>query len=99
MGTTLADFTSETRMLSRYYEEAHWLAAMYEFPVTPKLTTRLSVEYDLVEAELVGSMIELVRDLHCWKGSLGVGRDNGDFRLMFLLQLKAFPGVKVGAGG
>lgn len=98
MGSSLLDFTGENNLYAQPYEEAQWLKAELTLPINAKTTGRLTLAYDFVDGEVARESLEIIRDLHCWMGSVAVGQDNGDFFVSVMLYLKAFPSMSVEGG-
>lgn len=98
MGSPLLDFTGEANSLAYPYDEAQWLEAQLTLPINAKTTGRLSLAYDFVDNDMARQSLEIIRDLHCWMGSIAVGQDNGDFFVTVMFTLKAFPSMSVGGG-
>jgi len=98
MGSSLLDFTGENNLYAMPLEEAQWLKAELTLPINAKTTGRLALAYDVVDGEVAHSSLEIIRDLHCWMGSLAVGQDNGDFFVSVMLSLKAFPSMRIDGG-
>jgi hypothetical protein len=98
MGSSLVDLTGEHGYLVREYQEAQTAMGEIFVPIDEKTSGRIRLEYDLEEAELARQVYEIIRDLHCWMGSLALEEDNGDVRIMVMLYLKAYPGTKIDLG-
>jgi len=98
MGSSLVDLTGEHGYLVRDYQEAQTAVGEVFIPINEKTTGRIRLEYDLEEAALARQVYEIIRDLHCWMGSLALEEDNGDVRVMVMLYLKAYPGTKIDLG-
>jgi lipopolysaccharide assembly outer membrane protein LptD (OstA) len=90
MASTLDDFRGQS-WLGRRYDESHTVGLGLEFPLGAKTSAQVSYSYDLVENEFARQSYRLLRDLHCWMGSLSFEEEDGDFSMMFLFYLKAFP--------
>ena len=95
MGSSLLDFSGESNLYSTAHEEAHWLRAELTLPINAKTTGRIALAYDLQDNEIEHSSLEIIRDLHCWMGSVAVGQENGDFFVSVMLSLKAFPSMRL----
>jgi hypothetical protein len=98
MGSSLVDLTGEHGYLVREYLETQTAVGELFIPINEKTSGRIRLEYDLEEAELTRQVYEILRDLHCWMGSLALEEDNGDVRIMVMLYLKAYPGTKIDLG-
>lgn len=98
MGSSLVDLTGEHGYLVREYGATQSAVGEVWIPLTEKLTGRVRLEYDIEETELARQVYELIRDMHCWMGSVAFSEDNGDYRIMLMLYLKAYPSVKVDVG-
>jgi lipopolysaccharide assembly outer membrane protein LptD (OstA) len=98
MGSTLVDWTGEAGLLQKTFEETHSIVASIGFPINEKTSARARVEYDFMQGEVALHSYQIIRDLHCWMGALEVGQDNGDFFIMLVLSLKAFPDIDISAG-
>jgi hypothetical protein len=98
MGSSLLDFTGENNLYAQPLEEAHWIKTQLTLPINAKTTGRINLAYDFVDSEVALNSIEIIRDLHCWMGSLAVGQDNGDFFVTVMLSLKAFPSMRIDGG-
>jgi lipopolysaccharide assembly outer membrane protein LptD (OstA) len=98
MGSSLADFTGEHGYLVREYRGAQSAVGEVWFPINERTSGRIRLEYDLEETELARQVYEIIRDLHCWMGSLAFSEDNGDYRIMLMLYLKAYPSLKIDVG-
>ncbi|MBN2451555.1 MAG: LPS assembly protein LptD [Lentisphaeria bacterium] len=98
MATSLVDLSGEHGYLVREYLETQVLEGQLYIPINEKTAGRIRLEYDIEESDLSLAMIEVIRDLHCWMGSLAVGQDNGDVAVLVMLYLKAYPNVKARAG-
>jgi lipopolysaccharide assembly outer membrane protein LptD (OstA) len=98
MGSSLLDFTGENNLYAQPLDEAHWVKTQLTLPINAKTTGRITLAYDFVDGDLAHNSLEIMRDLHCWMGTLAVGQDNGDFFVSVMLSLKAFPGMSVGGG-
>ena len=98
MGSSLADFSGEQGYLVREYRKAQSAVGEVWFPINEKTSGRVRLEYDLEQNEVARQVYEIIRDLHCWMGSLAFSEDNGDYRVMLMLYLKAYPNVKVDVG-
>jgi len=98
MGSSLLDFSGENNLYAQPYEEAEWVKAELTLPINAKTTGRLTLAYDFVDGEMARESLEIIRDLHCWMGSIAVGEDNGEFFVTVMLYLKAFPSMSVNGG-
>jgi len=98
MGSTLLDLTGEHGYLVREYKEAQTAVGEIYIPINEKTAGRIRLEYDLEDMQVSHQVYEIIRDLHCWMGSLAIGEENGDMMVMVMLYLKALPGVKVDVG-
>jgi lipopolysaccharide assembly outer membrane protein LptD (OstA) len=98
MGSTLTDLTGEHGYLVRDYDATQTAVGEVWFPISEKWSGRIRLEYDLEQAELARQVYEVIRDMHCWMGSLAFSDDNGDLRVMLLLYLKAYPNVSIDVG-
>ncbi len=98
MGSSLLDFTGENNLYAQAYEESQWLKAQLTLPINAKTTGRLTLAYDFVDGEVARESLEIIRDLHCWMGSVAIGQDNGDFFVSVMLSLKAFPSMRAEGG-
>jgi lipopolysaccharide assembly outer membrane protein LptD (OstA) len=98
MGSTLVDLTGEHGYLVRNFGATQTAVGEVWFPISEKWSGRVRLEYDLEETELARQVYELIRDMHCWVGSLAFSEDNGDYRIMLMLYLKAYPNIKVDVG-
>ena len=94
MGSFLPDY-SWSQPLERLFDRNHSLSLRLEFPINAKTSGRIRYEYDIVENEVARQTYEITRNLHCWVGSLALDEENGDFRVLLLLYLKAFPKVDI----
>lgn len=98
MGSSLTDLTGEHGYLARELIETQTAVGELSFPINEKTSGRIRLEYDIEEAELARQIYEIVRDLHCWMGSLALSEDNGDIRIMVMMYLKAYPNAKLDVG-
>lgn len=98
MGSSLVDLTGEHGYLVREYQEAQTILGEVFIPVNEGSAMRLRLEYDLEESEFTHQVFEILRDLHCWVGSLALEDDNGDRRIMVMLYLKAYPDTRIDLG-
>lgn len=98
MGSSLVDLTGENGYLVREAVETQTGVGEVFFPINEKTSGRIRLEYDVEEAEFSRQIYEIIRDLHCWMGSLALSSDNGDIRIMVMMYLKAYPGAKVDVG-
>jgi LPS-assembly protein len=98
MGSSLVDLTGEHGYLVRDYTATQTAVGEVWVPISEKWSGRVRLEYDLEQTELARQVYEIVRDMHCWMGSLAFSEDNGDYRVMLLLYLKAYPSVKIDVG-
>jgi hypothetical protein len=73
------------------YEASNSINIEFAFPINEKLRTKIGLEFDFLETELVEHYYELQRDLHCWTSGLRIGWDDGSFEAMLIFYLKAVP--------
>lgn len=92
MGSTLTDIAGDSAF-AREYQRNDYATAQFTFPFYWQMEAVARYEYDLVANRLARQSYELRRDLHCWKGALRFEENDGDTAIMFMLYLKAFPGV------
>ena len=95
MGSTLVDFSGESSYYKKNFETADTIHAKVHVPLNEKTSLDMEAEYDFEKSTLSEHKYILNRDLHCWIMSVGAGWENGDFEVMILFRLKAFPNVKV----
>jgi len=98
MGSSLLDLTGEHGYLTREELETQTAVGEVTFPINEKTSGRIRLEYDVEEADLARQIYEIIRDLHCWMGSLALSEDNGDVRIMVMMYLKAYPSTKLDVG-
>ncbi|NLF19620.1 MAG: hypothetical protein GX595_20510 [Lentisphaerae bacterium] len=98
MGSWLNDLTGEHGYLVRDYVATQNVVGEVTFPINEKTSGRMRLEYDIEESELSRQVYEIIRDLHCWMGSLALSEDNGDIRIMVMLYIKAYPGARLDVG-
>ena len=98
MGSTLDNFTGENTLLARAYERNHYVTAGLNVPINAKTSAALRYEIDIAESKLALQSYELLRDLHCWMAALRVEEEYGDWRVLLVLYLKAYPDVRLDTG-
>ena len=94
MGSTFDNHYAQ-RWLSRRFLKSNYLRWINRFRITDRMDGRVHLEYDADADELALQSYEIIRDLHCWMGSLGVQEEEGDIRLMLMFYLKAYPEVRI----
>ncbi|MCK5803918.1 MAG: LPS assembly protein LptD [Lentisphaeria bacterium] len=97
MGSSLVDLTDEGTFLARHYDESHTLNAEIRLPINELTFARARLSFDLMEGCMSGQLYEVLRDLHCWMGGLQFVEDNGEYQVLLVLYLKAFPQVGIHA--
>ena len=93
MGSSLVDFSGENSLLARDFSESHTASLKLRFRINDKTAGRVSCSYDLKQDEFSLKRYEVIRDLHCWKGSLAFQEEEDENAIIFYLSLKAHPGV------
>lgn len=94
MGSTLTDIAGDAA-IAHHYTESHYATVQFTFPMWWQMDALVRYEYDLFEHRLARQAYEVQRDLHCWRGALRFEEDDGDFAIMLMLYLKAYPGFHI----
>jgi lipopolysaccharide assembly outer membrane protein LptD (OstA) len=92
MGSSLTDVAGDS-VFAHSYARAQWLRTSLAFPLNPLTRGRIGYDFDLEEGKLASQYYEVIRDLHCWMGSLRLQEEEGEVSVMLLLYLKAYPGI------
>lgn len=93
MGSSLADFSGENSLLARDFSESHTASLRLRFRINDKTDGHIYYSYDLERSEFSLKRYEIIRDLHCWKGSLAFQDEEDESAIILYLYLKADPGV------
>ena len=95
MGSTLSDFTGESSYIKRHFQSADTIEAQINIPLNSITSLEIAAEYDFEKNNLEEHHYYLTRQIHCWTVMGGVGWDDHDFEVVFMLRLVAFPNVKL----
>lgn len=78
--------------LDRQYDESHSTTLSLAIPWGEKTRFNARATYDLEEEEFATKSLNVVRDLDCWIGSVGLNQNSEhDVTVMLTLYLKAYP--------
>ena len=97
MGSSLTDFSGDG-VFAHHYEKNHYASLGFNFALNAKTSAVVRFDYDILGHELARESFELIRDLHCWMGSVKLESDPNVTTLMLVLYLKAYPGFGLGSG-
>ncbi len=95
LGATLVDLTGESGYLKKDFESANSIRGELNIPINSITELGITTEYDFERGKLSEHMYELSRELHCWRLAFAIGWENESFETLLLLQLTAFPNVKI----